>query len=94
MDGTALTISGTGWVEQASAAADDFNYTLTASVSVGGNTQSYAYTAPVGEILNKPFNLTVPIPSGTATGSFSMRVDYANSNYGPRGVVVTGSVSK
>jgi hypothetical protein len=93
LNGSALTISGTGWVEQASGANDDFNYTLTATVSVGSDSKSYVYTAPKDEILNKPFSLSVPIPAGATTGSFTMRVDYANSNYGPRGVVVGGTIN-
>jgi hypothetical protein len=93
LNGSALTISGTGWVEQASGANDDFNYTLTATVSVGADSKKYTYTAPKDEILNKPFSLSVPIPAGATTGSFTMRVDYANSNYGPRGVVVGGTIN-
>jgi hypothetical protein len=93
LNGSALTISGTGWVEQASAANDDFNYTLTATVSVGADSKKYTYTAPKDEILNKQFSLSVPIPAGATTGSFTMRVDYANSNYGPRGVVVGGTIN-
>lgn len=92
LSGSTLSISGTGWVEQASAADDDFNYVVYATVSVGANSKTYTYTAPKGEILNKSFALSVPIPAGATTGSFTMRVDYYNSNYGPRGVVVGGSL--
>ncbi len=93
LNGSALTISGTGVVDNPSSANDDFNYTLTASVTVGSDTKNYKYTAPKDEKLNKNFSLSVPIPPGATTGSFSMRIDYANSLYGPRGVAVGGTIS-
>lgn len=91
--GDTLTVSGTGWSDNETSDVD-FPYVLSVSVSAGDKSQTFEYKAPVKEKLNKPFSLSVPVPAGATSGSFSMSVIYINSKYGNRGVQVGGALKR
>lgn len=88
--GPTLTISGTGISDNPTPAVSAF-YELTASVTVGEETRNYRYQAPIGEKLNKPFSLSVPVTPGVP-GSFRITLLYRGSQYGERGWVVSGNL--
>lgn len=97
LSGSTLTVSGTSSISSTNPSggpgSGDY-YTLSVSVSVGSNTKTFEYTAPLNEVLSQSYSVSVPVSSSDTGGTFSVALIEVNDNYGNRGAVVSGTLTK
>ncbi len=81
-----LTISGSAKM------GNGYDADVTATVSCGGETDSFTTNIPSGfpGFNEESFNISVPIPNGATSGSFSINM-VGHYNAGNRGLVVSGT---
>jgi hypothetical protein len=81
-----LTISGSAKM------GNGYDADVTATVSCGGETDQFTTNIPSGfpGFNEESFNISVPIPSGATSGSFSINM-VGHYNAGNRGLVVSGT---